>query len=79
MAQPEKRFKAGSCTASVFANEISTGDGKASVKSVTLQRTYKDKDGKFQNTASLKANDIPKGILALSKAYEYLVSDNGTG
>ena len=44
---------------------------------VSLQRAYKDKEGKFQHTTSFKANDIPKAILALSKAYDYLVSEEG--
>ena len=73
MVQPEKKFKAGAVTASVFANEIETRSGKASVKSVSLQRAYKDRDGNFQNTASLRANDIQKAVLVLGKAYEYLV------
>jgi hypothetical protein len=75
MAQPEKRFKIGAVTASIFANEVSGQNGKAVLKSVSLQRSYKDKSGNFQNTASFKANDIPKAVLALSKAYEYLVSN----
>jgi len=72
MAQPEKKFKVGACTASVFANSIETRNGKAVVKSVSLQRAYKDKDGNFQNATSFTLNDIPKAVLALSKAYEYL-------
>lgn len=78
MAQPEKRFKAGAVTASVFANEVKSGEGTATLKSVALQRAYMGKDGKFQNTTSFKADDIPKAILALSKAYEYLVMDGKT-
>jgi hypothetical protein len=77
MAKPEKTFKAGACTASVFGNEINTANGKATVKSVTLQRAYKDKDGNFQHTNSYKAHDIPKAVLALEKAYDYLVSGEG--
>lgn len=76
MAQPEKRFKVGACTASVFVNEVSTGDGKTAIKSVSLQKTYKDKDGKFQHSTSFRANEIPKAMLALSKAYEYLVLED---
>ena len=75
MAQPEKRFKVGACTASVFVNEVMGKSGKASIKSVSLQRTYKDKEGNFQHTTSFGINDVPKAILALCKAYEYLVSD----
>ncbi len=75
MAQPEKGFKVGGCTASVFVNEINTGNGKATVKSVNLQRAYKDKEGNFQHATSFKANDIPKAVLALLKAYDYLSTE----
>ena len=40
-----------------------------------MQRNYKDKEGNFKHTTSFGANDIPKAILALSKAYDYLVSE----
>ena len=73
MAKPEKKIKVGAVTASVFANEIDGKNGKAVVKSVSLQRTYKDKNGEFQHTTSFGPNDIPKAVLALSKAYEHLV------
>ncbi len=76
MAQPEKRFKVGACTASIFVNEVGTGNGKTAIRNVSLQKTYKDKEGKFQHSTSFRANDIPKAILALSKAYEYLVLDD---
>lgn len=75
MAQPEKRFKVGACTASIFVNEVAGRNGVGILKSVSLQRAYKDKSGNFQHTTSFKANDIPKAILALSKAYDYLVSN----
>ena len=79
MAQPEKRFKCGACSASVFVNEVKTAEGMLPLKSVSLQRTYKDKDGNFQHATSFGANDIPKGVLALTKAYDYLVSEQGGG
>jgi len=73
MARPEKKFKVGGCTASVFANQVNTIAGKALIKSVSLQKTFKNKDGNFQSNSTFGANDLPKAILALSKAYEYLV------
>ena len=77
MVQPEKRFKVGACTASIFANEVNTAEGTKNLRSVSLQRTYKDKDGKFQHTTSFKVHDIPKAVLALNKAYEYLTLNEG--
>ena len=75
MAQPEKKFKVGACSASIFVNDVNTENGKVTMKSVSLQRAYKDKEGNFQHTTSFKANDIPKAVLALNKAYDYLVSE----
>ena len=75
MAQPEKFFRAGACTASVWANEIDTAKGKVPVKSESIDRAYKGKSGEFQHTASLGLKDIPKAMLALSKAYEYMAMD----
>jgi len=72
MAQPEKRFKAGSCEAAVFENEIVRNGQTVSVKKVAIQKRYKDKDDEWKSTHSLDQNDIPKMMLALSKAYEYL-------
>lgn len=73
MAQPEKRYKVGACTASIFVNEIDTGNGIVQAKSVSLQRSFKDKDGQWQASSSFRLHDLPKAQLALSKAYEYLV------
>jgi hypothetical protein len=71
---PEKRFSTGAINASVWENE---GKGKAgeavSYRTVSLQRRYKDKDGNWQSTNSLRINDLPKASLVLQKAFEFLV------
>jgi len=72
MAQPEKRFKAGSCEAAIFENEINRDGNKVIVKKVSIQKRYKTQSDEWKSTHSLDQNDIPKMILALSKAYEYL-------
>ena len=73
MGKPEISFKCGSCDAAVFENEIAAGGKTIKVKKVSFQKRYKDSDGEWKNTYSLDVNDIPKAILALSKAYEYIV------
>ena len=42
MAQPEKQFRIGLCSASVFVNQVN-GDGgkKRKIRNVQLQRRYK--------------------------------------
>ena len=73
MGKPEKSFRCGSCDAAVFENEITAGRKTIKVKKVSFQKRYKDANGDWKNTNSLDVNDLPKAILALTKAYEYLV------
>ncbi len=75
MAQPEIVFRHGSCSASVFPREIQTGQGSFTVRDVCFQRRYRDKAGNWQTAGSLKVNDIPKAVLVLNKAYEYVTSN----
>lgn len=70
---PEKKFKAGGCSAAVFINKFETPAGTKAARNVVLERTYKDKEGQFQASKSFSMNDIPKAILVLQQAYQYIV------
>ena len=72
LPEPEKTFEHGSCKAAVFANEIKQNGKTATVKNVTIQKRYMDKDGKWKNTNSFGVNDLPKLVLVANKAYDYL-------
>ena len=76
MKAPIKRFQVGACTAAVFGNEVQTEKGMVVLKHIVLQRSYKDKDGNFQNTSSFGINDAPKAMLALQEAYKFVVLDS---
>ena len=75
MAQPEITFRHGPCSASVFQNEYPRGEEVFQFRTVSFQRRYQDKSGDWQTANSLKINDIPKAVLVLNKAYEYLTSN----
>ena len=75
MPQPEIVFRHGACSAAVFANEISRGEESFNVKNVSFQRRFQGKNGEWQTSSSLRVNDIPKAVLVLNKAYEYLTSN----
>ena len=71
--RPEKEVRAGAVRVAVWTNERRNRDGESfDSHRVQLERTYKDAQGNFKTTQSLELNDIPKAILALSKAYEFL-------
>ena len=76
MPQPEITFRHGLCSASIFEQEFERGEEKFTVRTVSFQRSYLDKDGNWQTTNSLKVNDIPKAQLVLGKAYEFLTSNS---
>ena len=70
---PEKKFKASPVTATIWVNEVKSKDGDVrSFRTISLERSYKDKEGSWQNTSSLRVNDLPKAVLVLNKAYEYV-------
>jgi len=71
---PDKKFKAGAITATIWKNKAKTSYGEETEYStVSFERTYKDKEtGAWKKTSSLRQTDLPKAVLVLTKAYEYL-------
>jgi len=73
-SMPEKRFSTGAISAAVWQNQGKSKEGEAvSFRTVSLQRRYKDKEGNWQSSSSLRVNDLPRASLVLQKAYEFLV------
>ncbi len=71
---PEKRFSTGAISATVWENQGKSKSGEAvSFRTVSLQRSYKDKEGNWQSTSTLRINDLPRASLVLQKSYEFLV------
>jgi hypothetical protein len=72
MSKPEISFKVGAVRASVFRNLVANNGRQIPLPKVVIEVRYKDKTGQWNGTNSLSLNDIPKAILALQKAFEYL-------
>lgn len=77
MPKPEKKFQAGAVEASIFENEVQHNGKNVRIKKVAFQKRYKSPQKGWQTTYSLDINDIPRAILVLSKAFEYLVMSLG--
>jgi hypothetical protein len=75
---PEHKIKSGAISATIWNNEQDTPNGKISYKTVSFERHYKDKNGNWQNTNKLRSQDIPRAVLVLNKAYEYLALGEDT-
>lgn len=74
MGQPEITFRNGVCGVSIFSNEIVKNGLPLTVKKAVFSRSFRDKEGNWKDSNSLDINDIPKAIVVLSKAYDYLTS-----
>ena len=73
--RPTKKFKVGGIAVAIWANQaVNPKSGQPETfHSIKLERRYKDKGGDWQSSDSMRTNDLPKAILALSKAYEFIV------
>ena len=70
--KPEKVFQHGGVKAAIFVNEYEK-DGESFTKNrISVQKIYRDKEGMFKTTTSLDVNDLPKAVLVLQKAFDYL-------
>ena len=71
---PEKKFRAGAISATVWRNKAQKTTGEeAEYCTISLERSYTDKEGKWQSSNSFRITDLPKANVVLQRAYEYLV------
>ena len=73
MAQkkPEKVFRIGFVSASVFAHDVETDDGKRTLRSVSVQKRYLDgEEAKY--TSSFGLTELPQAIRVLQIAQQYV-------
>lgn len=73
MNRPEKKFRAGPISATIWKNHSQKEGKDIEYHTISIGRSYKDKDGNWKNTASLRVMDLPKANLVLNKAFEHLV------
>ncbi len=70
--KPEKKFRAGPITATIWKNKLEKDGKEVEYKTVSVERNYKDKQDQWQSTTSLRAHDIPNALLVLNKTFEYM-------
>ena len=62
----------GPCRVSVFRNVVFVNGSEVEIPKVVLEIRYKDRNGKWRGTQGITLREIPKAIMALQKAFEYL-------
>ena len=65
----------GPCRVSVFRNIVLVDGKEIEIPKVVLEVRYKDKHGQWRGTQGITLRELPKAILALQKAQEYLLSN----
>ncbi|MBI2565309.1 hypothetical protein HYV79_05000 [Candidatus Woesearchaeota archaeon] len=76
--KPEKKYRTGAISATIWKNQ-QLKDGKAfSFHSISIERSFKNKEGEWQSTNSFKATDLPKVALLVDEAYKYVLLQNPT-
>jgi len=70
--KPEAKYRAGTVSATIWANQIVKDGQPLVLSSVSFEKSYKDKDGTWKTTKSLNVQDLPKAIMVLTKAYEHI-------
>ncbi|MEK7476388.1 MAG: hypothetical protein AAB152_12250 [Candidatus Coatesbacteria bacterium] len=73
MDKPVASFRAGLMQAAVFVNTRKTKNGEVKIPSASFSKRYLE-DGEWKSTTTLDKNDIPKAILVLTKAYDYITT-----
>ncbi len=64
----------GACKVAVFRNIVMKDDKEITIPKVLLEVRYKDPSGKWRGTPGITLRELPKAILALQQAYDYLLS-----
>ncbi len=68
---PEKVFRIGYVSASVFGHEIETDEGPITIRSVNVQKRYKDGDD-VKYTSSFNLAELPQAVRVLQLAQGYV-------
>lgn len=75
---PERKIRAGALSASIWRNQ-GTKDGQVSTYyTVSIERSFKGRDGEWKHTDSLRQDDLPKAALLLQEAYRWLLMEART-
>jgi len=72
--RPVKEFRARGLRLAIWQNEVGRDGGTVLRHSVTINKRYLDpQDGKWKDSTSFFADDLPRLRLLLDKAYEYIL------
>lgn len=69
--KPEKVIRIGYVSASVFTHDVETDGGKRTMRSVNVQKRYRDGD-EWKYTSSFNLGELPQAIRCLELAQRFV-------
>jgi hypothetical protein len=66
--EPVKKIKVGAIEIAVWENQSESGN---KFYTTSMERNYKDGE-EWKKTNTLRESDLPKAVLGLNKAYEFI-------
>jgi hypothetical protein len=74
--KPVKKFTAGTVSAALWENEVTINGRSTSVMKVSIQKSFKAKDGTWKTTSSFARNEVPLAMFCLQKAFEMMLGES---
>lgn len=71
--KPVKKFRAGGVSATIWENKNKVGDTEMTFRTINLERNYKDKDGNWKSTNTMKVSDLQKVKIVCDEAERFLL------
>ena len=71
MNRPEKKFRCGPITATIWAETKTVNGEMVKFYSISIDKAYKQND-EWKHTTSFSAEDLPKVALVANEAYRYI-------
>jgi hypothetical protein len=77
--KPVKKITAGTVSAALWENEVTINGRSASVLKVSVQKSFKAKDGTWKTTNSFARNEVPLVMFCLQKCFETMLGERTVG
>lgn len=71
--KPVAKIRAGTISCAIWQNDIVVSGRKVVALKASVERRYKDADGEWKSSTSMSVNEIPRAVLCLQKAFEYII------
>ena len=73
--KPIAKVRAGNVACALWENEIKVDGTTKTVLKASVDRRYKDREGKWESSGSFGRNEIPLAIFCLARAFDRIIRE----